>query len=146
MKRHSSYVKTGIALGQWTEVIAVLQNSLALWQFDIGSERVFSVKRAALRPAIRADGYALIPTTTTAPPPMAAVNADIALSRAQFTTPAGGAPTAGRYVPSSVETVLSVGAIISNLGPRLGQLRYFGSCRGSGPTATFPRWSHAVCY
>jgi outer membrane receptor protein involved in Fe transport len=60
--------------------------------------------------------------------PRLLLDADIAFSRAAFNTPQGDAPNAGRFIPGSVETVVSVGATVIEQGPWSGQfqLRYFG--------------------
>ncbi|MES2952216.1 MAG: TonB-dependent receptor [Pseudomonadota bacterium] len=119
---------TGSELGLRTEAIAGLQSSLALWQLDIGSELVFSgdagdtgASGASRRTGIEFNNHYRAT-------PWLLLDADIAVSRAEFTTPQGDAPNAGRYVPGSVETVVSVGAVVSDRGPWSGQfqLRYFG--------------------
>ena len=119
---------SGGELGLRTEAIAGLQSSLALWQLQIGSELVFSgdAGDTGASGASRRWGFEFnnhYPAT-----PWLLLDADIAVSRAQFMTPQGDAPNAGRYVPGSVETVVSLGAVISDRGPWSGQfqLRYFG--------------------
>ena len=56
------------------------------------------------------------------------LDADIAVSRAKFTEDQGGAPNLGRFIPGSVDTVVSLGATVTEYGPWFGQfqLRYFG--------------------
>jgi outer membrane receptor protein involved in Fe transport len=56
------------------------------------------------------------------------LDADLAWSRARFTEPDPADPDTGDFIPGSVETVASLGATVTNLGPWFGQLqwRYFG--------------------
>lgn len=119
---------TGRELGLRTEAIAGLQSSLALWQLDIGSELVFAgdagdtgASGASRRVGVEFNNHYRAT-------PWLLLDADVAVSRAEFTSPQGDAPNAGRYVPGSVETVVSLGAVISDRGPWSGQfqLRYFG--------------------
>ncbi len=118
----------GSELGLRTEAIPGLQSSLALWQLNIGSELVFSgdagdtgASGASRRTGIEFNNHYRAT-------PWLLLDADIAVSRAEFNTPQGDAPNAGRYVPGSVETVMSLGAVVSDRGPWSGQfqLRYFG--------------------
>ena len=118
----------GSELGLRTEAISGLQTSVALWQLNIGSELVFSgdagdtqASGASRRSGIEINNHYRAT-------PWLLLDADIAFSRAEFNTPQGDAPNAGRYIPGSVETVVSVGAVVSDRGPWSGQfqLRYFG--------------------
>lgn len=118
----------GSELGLRTEAIPGLQSSVALWQLAIGSELVFSgdagdtqASGASRRSGIEFNNHYRAT-------PWLLLDADIAFSRAEFNTPQGDAPNAGRYIPGSVETVVSVGAVVSDRGPWSGQLqlRYFG--------------------
>jgi outer membrane receptor protein involved in Fe transport len=113
-------VRTGIVPG--------LETSLALWQLALGSELVFAgdagdtqASGASRRRGIEinnhyaaADGLLL--------------DADISVSRARFDLAQGDAPHAGRFIPGSVDTVISLGATVIERGPWFGhfQLRYFG--------------------
>ena len=145
---------TGSELGLRTEAITGLQSSLALWQLDIGSELVFSgdagdtgASGASRRSGIEFNNHYRAT-------PWLLLDADIAVSRAEFTTPQGDAPNAGRYVPGSVETVVSLGAVISDRGPWSGQfqLRYFGprpliednSQRSDGTTLAYLRVGYQI--
>lgn len=118
----------GSELGLRTEAISGLQSSVALWQLNIGSELVFSgdagdtqASGASRRSGIEFNNHYRAT-------PWLLLDADIAFSRAEFNTPQGDVPNAGRYIPGSVETVVSVGAVVSDRGPWSGQfqLRYFG--------------------
>ena len=119
---------TGSELGLRTEAIAGLQSSLALWQLDIGSELVFAGDAGDTGASGASRRWGVEFNNHYRATPWLLLDADLALSRAEFTTAQGDAPNAGRYVPGSVETVVSLGATISDRGPWSGQfqLRYFG--------------------
>ncbi len=119
---------TGSELGLRTEAVAGLQSSLALWQLDIGSELVFAGDAGDTGTSGASRRWGLEFNNHYRATPWLLLDADIAVSRAEFSTPQGDAPNAGRYVPGSVETVVSLGAVISDRGPWSGQfqLRYFG--------------------
>ena len=132
-----------------TEAIAGLQSSLALWQLNIGSELVFSGDAGDTGASGASRRFGLEFNNHYRATPWLLLDADIAISRAEFDTPQGDAPNAGRYVPGSVETVVSLGAVISDRGPWSGQfqLRYFGprpliednSQRSDGTTLAYMR-------
>ena len=118
----------GGELGLRTEIVPGLQTSMALWQLKLGSELVFSgdagdtvASGASKRYGIEMNNHYLALRWLL-------LDADIAVSRARFTADQGGAPNLGRYIPGSVDTVLSLGATISEYGPWFGhlQVRYFG--------------------
>ncbi|OYU32445.1 MAG: TonB-dependent receptor [Comamonadaceae bacterium PBBC2] len=119
---------TGGELGLRTEAITGLQSSLALWQLNIGSELVFSGDAGDTGASGASRRFGLEFNNHYRATPWLLLDADLAVSRAEFDAPQGDAPNAGRYVPGSVETVVSVGAVISDRGPWSGQfqLRYFG--------------------
>ena len=116
----------GGELGVRTEIVPGLQSSLALWQLKLGSELVFSgdagdteASRPSKRQGIEFNNHYIAA-------PWLLFDGDIAVSRARFTT--DDPTTPGRYVPGSVNTVISLGATVLDRGPWFGhfQLRYFG--------------------
>lgn len=116
----------GGELGVRTEIVPGLQSSLALWQLKLGSELVFSgdagdteASRPSKRQGIEFNNHYIAA-------PWLLFDGDIAISRARFTT--DDPTTPGRYVPGSVNTVISLGATVLDRGPWFGhfQLRYFG--------------------
>ena len=111
-----------------TEAIAGLQSSLALWKLDIGSELVFAGDAGDTGASGASRRWGVEFNNHYRATPWLLLDADVAVSRAEFTSPQGDAPNDGRYVPGSVETVVSLGATISDRGPWSGQfqLRYFG--------------------
>ncbi|HEX4233879.1 MAG TPA: TonB-dependent receptor [Caldimonas sp.] len=116
----------GGELGLRTEIVPGLQASLAVWQLRLGSELVFSgdagdteAGRASQREGIEFNNHYIAA-------PWLLVDGDLAVSRARFTT--DDPTTPGRYIPGSVDTVVSLGATVLDRGPWFGhfQLRYFG--------------------
>ena len=145
---------TGGELGLRTEAITGLQSSLALWQLNIGSELVFSGDAGDTGASGASRRFGLEFNNHYRATPWLLLDADIAISRAEFDTPQGDAPNAGRHVPGSVETVVSLGAVISDRGPWSGQfqLRYFGprpliednSQRSDGTTLAYLRLGYQL--
>ena len=116
----------GGELGVRSEIVPGLQSSLALWQLQLGSELVFSgdagdtqASRPSQRRGIEINNHYIAL-------PWLLFDGDIAVSRARFTT--DDSTTPGRFVPGSVNTVVSLGATVLDRGPWFGhfQLRYFG--------------------
>jgi outer membrane receptor protein involved in Fe transport len=116
----------GGELGLRTEMVRGLQTSLALWQLKLGSELVFSGDAGdteASRPSKR---QGLEFNNHYVATPWLLLDGDVAVSRARFTIDDPSTP--GRFVPGSVDTVVSLGATVLERGPWFGhvQLRYFG--------------------
>jgi outer membrane receptor protein involved in Fe transport len=118
----------GGEVGLRTEIIAGLQTSLALWQLQLGSELVFSgdagdtqASGASTRSGIEVNNHYIATNWLL-------LDADIAVSRARFDEDQGSAPNIGRFIPGSVDTVVSLGATVTEYGPWFGQfqVRYFG--------------------
>lgn len=145
---------TGSELGLRTEAIAGLQSSLALWQLDMGSELVFAGDAGDTGASGASRRWGVEFNNHYRATPWLLLDADLAVSRAEFTTAQGDAPNVGRYVPGSVETVVSLGAVISDRGPWSGQfqLRYFGprpliednSQRSDGTTLAYLRVGYQI--
>jgi outer membrane receptor protein involved in Fe transport len=116
----------GSELGLRTEAIPGLQSSLALWQLELGSELVFSGDAGdteASRPSKR---YGIEFNNHYIAAPWLLFDLDFAASHARFTTDDPDTP--GRYIPGSVDKVVSFGVSVIDRGPWFGhfQLRYFG--------------------
>jgi outer membrane receptor protein involved in Fe transport len=116
----------GSELGLRTEAVPGLQSSLALWQLELGSELVFSGDAGdteASRPSKR---YGIEFNNHYIAAPWLLFDLDFAASHARFTTDDPDAP--GRYIPGSVDKVVSFGVSVIDRGPWFGhfQLRYFG--------------------
>jgi outer membrane receptor protein involved in Fe transport len=118
----------GAELGMRTEIIPGLQTSLALWQLKLGSELVFSGDAGDTEASGASKRYGLEFNNHYIATPWLLFDADIAVSRARFNAEQGDALNAGRYIPGSVDTVVSLGATVTDYGPWFGHfhLRYFG--------------------
>jgi hypothetical protein len=118
----------GAELGLRTEIVPGLQSSLALWQLKLGSELVFSGDAGDTEPSGASTRYGIEFNNHYRAAAWLLLDADIAVSRARFDQDQGTAPNIGRSIPGSVDTVVSAGATVLDLGPWFGQfqLRYFG--------------------
>jgi len=118
----------GAELGLRTEIIPGLQTSLALWQLKLGSELVFSGDAGDTEASGASRRYGIELNNHYIATNWLLLDADIGVSRARFTEDQGEAPNLGRYIPGSVDTVVSLGATVTEYGPWFGQfqLRYFG--------------------
>ncbi len=118
----------GWELGLRTELLPGLQTSLALWQLKLGSELVFSGDAGDTEASGASRRHGLEWDTHYRANRWLQLDANLAVSRARFEEDQGDAPTAGRYIPGAVDTVLSLGATVTDYGPWFGhaQLRYFG--------------------
>jgi hypothetical protein len=116
----------GGELGLRSEIVPGLQTSLALWQLRLGSELVFSGDAGDTEPSRPSKREGLEFNNHYVATRWLLLDGDFAYSRARFTTDDPATP--GRYIPGSVETVVSLGASVVDLGPWFGhfQLRYFG--------------------
>ncbi|MEP7102467.1 MAG: TonB-dependent receptor [Burkholderiales bacterium] len=118
----------GAELGLRTEIIPGLQTSLSLWQLELGSELVFSGDAGDTEASGASKRYGIELNNHYRATNWLLLDADVAVSRARFTADQGEAPNLGRYIPGSVDTVVSLGATVTDYGPWFGhfQLRYFG--------------------
>ena len=118
----------GSELGLRTELVPGLQSSLSVWQLALDSEIVFvgdagntEASGASKRRGIEWNNHYIAS-------PGLLLDADIAVSRARFTQDQGTTPNAGKRIPGAVDTVVQLGATLTEFGPWFGQvqLRYFG--------------------
>jgi TonB dependent receptor/TonB-dependent Receptor Plug Domain len=116
----------GGELGLRTEVVRGLQSSLALWQLKLGSELVFSGDAGDTEPSRPSKRYGIELNNHYIAAPWLLIDLDLAASHARFTTDDPDTP--GRYIPGSVDKVVSFGVSVIDRGPWFGhfQLRYFG--------------------
>jgi len=118
----------GAEVGLRTEIVPGLQTSLSLWQLELGSELVFSGDAGDTQASGASKRYGIELNNHYRATNWLLLDADIAVSRARFTEDQGGEPNLGRYIPGSVDTVVALGATVTEYGPWFGhfQLRYFG--------------------
>lgn len=112
--------------GLRTEVVRGLQTSVARWPLKLGSELVFSGDAGDTQASRPSKRYGVELNNHYAVTPWLLLDADVAISHAQFTIDDPATP--GRYIPGSVDKVVSLGATVLDRGPWFGhfQLRYFG--------------------
>ena len=118
----------GAELGLRTEVLPGLQSSLALWQLKLDSEIVFVGDAGSTEASGASQRHGIEWNNHYIAAPGLLLDADIAVSRARFAEDQGDVPNTGRSIPGSVDTVVSLGATLTEIGPWFGQfqLRYFG--------------------
>lgn len=118
----------GAEFGVRTEVIPGLQSSVALWQLELESELVFSGDAGETEASGATRRWGLELSNHYAANDWLLLDLDVSLSQARFSTEQGDAPHAGQHVPGSVNTVVSLGATVTQRGPWSAHvgLRYFG--------------------
>lgn len=144
----------GSEMGLRTEALPGLQSSVALWQLKLDSELVFVGDAGETEASGASTRYGVEFNNHYVANAWLMLDADLAFSQARFDQTQGDAPHAGRYVPGSVRTVVSLGATVSDLGPWFGQfqLRYFGprpliednSVRSKGTTLAYARVGYQI--
>ena len=114
----------GAELGLRSEIVPGLQSSLALWQLEIGSELIFAGDAGETQPSRASRRRGIEWNNHYRATSWLLLDADFAVSRARFTD--DGPP--GKFIPGSIDKVVSIGATIADHGPWFGQfqLRYFG--------------------
>ena len=118
----------GGELGVRTEVVPGLQSSLSLWALKLDSELLFVGDAGETEPSRASKRFGLEWNNHYVANKWLMLDADLAFSRSRFTELDPGDPTLGNRIPGSIETVASLGATVTDLGPWFGQfqLRYFG--------------------
>lgn len=114
----------GLELGARTEWIPGLQSSVALWKLNFDSELVYVGDAGATEPNRPSTRRGIEWNNRWIPLPWLLVDADLAWSRARFST----ADPAGDRIPNSVDKVASVAVTARDLGPWSTSLqwRYLG--------------------
>ena len=118
----------GAELGLRTEIVPGLQSSLSLWALKLGSELVFVGDAGETEPSRASKRVGIEWNNHYIATPWLLLDGDVAVSRARFTEPDPSDPTLGDHIPGAIQTVVSLGATVTDLGPWFGQfqLRYFG--------------------
>ncbi|GEJ55688.1 TonB-dependent receptor [Anaeromyxobacter diazotrophicus] len=119
----------GAELGVRNDLLPGVQTSLALWVLALDSELVFTGDAGTTEPSRPSRREGVEWSARWQPVRWLLLDLDVALSRARFTSPPG--PTddhPGDHVPGSIESAVSAGASIHQLGPWSASvfLRYFG--------------------
>jgi outer membrane receptor protein involved in Fe transport len=118
----------GGEFGVRTEAIPRVQTSLALWRLDLDSELLFTGDAGTTEPSRPSRRQGLEWSTRWEPLRWLLFDLDVAWSWARFTAPDPDPAVHGDYIPGAIETAVSAGATIRDLGPWSGSvfLRYFG--------------------
>jgi outer membrane receptor protein involved in Fe transport len=114
--------------GLRTELVPGLETSVAVWQLALASELVFAGDAGDTQASGAGRRRGIEINNHYAAAEGVLLDADVSVSRARFDEAQGDAPHAGRFIPGSVNTVVSLGATVVERGPWFGhfQLRYFG--------------------
>jgi outer membrane receptor protein involved in Fe transport len=118
----------GYEIGARTEIIPGLQASLALWRLDLDSELVFTGDAGATEPSRASRRQGIEVNAQWHLVRWLILDLEAAFSRARFTSPDPNPATSGDYIPGSIESALSVGVTVHELGPLSASVytRYFG--------------------
>ena len=118
----------GFELGSRTELVPGLQSSLALWALKLDSELLFVGDAGETEASRASKRYGVEWNNHYIATPWLLLDADLSASRSRFTEPDPGDPTLGNHIPGSIQSVVSLGATVMDLGPWFGQfqVRYFG--------------------
>ena len=118
----------GGEVGVRTEVIPHVQTSLSLWRLDIDSELLFTGDAGTTEPSRASRRQGLEWSTRWEPLRWLLFDLDVAQSSARFTSPDPDPSITGDHIPGAIETAVSAGASIHELGPWSASLflRYFG--------------------
>ncbi len=111
--------------GARTEILPDVQSSLALWQLDIDSELLFVGDAGTTEPSRPSRRQGVEWNTRWRPISWLLLDLDVAWTKARFTDD----DPAGKRIPGAIETAVSAGATIQQLGPWSASvfLRYFGA-------------------
>lgn len=116
----------GYELGIRSAIVPRLQTSLALWRLDLGSELVFAGDAGTTSASFPSHRTGIEWANFWRPSHGITIDADIAASRARYTTTDATVP--GNYIPGAIEKTASVGIAYDSSGSWSGglRLRYFG--------------------
>ncbi len=114
----------GAEVGFRSVRIPKLQTTVSLWTLSLDSELVFIGDAGTTEAGRPSHRYGVEWANYYAPRPWLVLDADLSVSRAQFTDD----DPAGDYVPGAVNSVVSAGATINSVKNFFGsaRLRYFG--------------------
>jgi len=117
----------GEEIGVRTAVVPHLQSSVALFRLDLQSEQVFDGDAGDSSPSGKSTRKGVEFANFYTPIPGVIIDADLAVSQAQFHGPVSDGITTGKYIAGSPRTVMGVGVTLNDFGPWFGlQYRFFG--------------------
>jgi hypothetical protein len=118
----------GAEIGVRTGILPGVQSSLALWILDVSSELLFTGDAGTTEPSRASRRYGIEWISGWQPIRWLLFDLNFAWSHSRFTTPDPDPSVTGDYIPGSIETALSGGVTIHELGPWSASVyvRYFG--------------------
>ncbi|HYV66625.1 MAG TPA: TonB-dependent receptor [Myxococcales bacterium] len=118
----------GGEIGIRTGIVPRVQSSLALWRLDIDSELLFTGDAGTTEPSRASRRWGIEWNNAWQPIRWLLFDLNLAWSHARFTTPDPDPSVTGDYIPGSIETALSAGVTVHELGPWTASVsvRYFG--------------------
>ena len=118
----------GGEVGLRTELVPGLRSSLAFWRLDLDSELVFTGDAGTTEPSRASRRQGIEWDARWQPTRWLAFDANVAWSQARFTSPDPNPAATGDRIPGAIETAISAGATIHELGRWTASLwlRYFG--------------------
>lgn len=118
----------GAELGVRTTAAPGLVSTVSLWVLDLDSELVFSGDGGDTEASGPTRRYGVEWANFYRPVSWLTLDADLALTHARYLTDSGTAPNIGRYIPNSIGTTLSAGAVLqlSDHWSTSLRMRYFG--------------------
>jgi len=116
----------GAELGLRSAIVPALQTSLALWRLDLDSELLFVGDAGTTEPSFPSRRTGIEWANYWTPTPQITVDADLAMSRARYTSI--DSSVSGDYIPGTIEKTASLGVSYADGGKWSGglRLRYFG--------------------
>ncbi|MDC8786810.1 TonB-dependent receptor [Roseateles koreensis] len=119
----------GAEIGTRTEWLPGLQSSLSLWQLNFDSELIYSGDSGTTSAQGPSRRYGVEWNNHWLPTPGLQIDLDMAWTHARFKFDASDDITVGRYIPNSVDQVVTGTVTLNDLGPWSMSLteRYIGS-------------------
>jgi outer membrane receptor protein involved in Fe transport len=118
----------GGEIGVRAGVVPGVQSSLALWRLDIDSELLFTGDAGTTEPSRASRRWGIEWNSAWQPIRWLLFDLNFAWSHARFTTPDPDPLITGDHIPGSIETAVSAGVTVHELGPWTASVyvRYFG--------------------
>ncbi len=107
----------GSELGLRTEVVPGLQSSLALWRLDFASELTYAGDEGTTSANGPSRRFGFEWNNHWVPRPWLLLDLDMAWTHARFRNDESDDITIGRFVPNSVDRVITAGVTLKDLGP-----------------------------
>jgi len=118
----------GAELGARSDLAPGVQTSLALWVLALDSELIFTGDAGTTEPSRPSRRQGVEWSARWQPMRWLLFDLDVALSKARFTAPPAAGENPGDHVPGAIESAVSAGVSVHQLGPWSASmfLRFFG--------------------